>query len=560
MTDLAHLMLDNCPDMMLLVSPVNLQIELSNASAGTILGYNPGQLQGMVITEVESDLQDLFYWQDVQNSQLRDLIDQESLYRRQNGDLLAVRKSVHALNHDGKPLLLVRAIPVQDEHVVEDALAHTLSELRATLESTGNGILVLDWHGAVNSMNRLFGEMWAFPQDMLNWQDDGRILNFIVTQVQEPELLRERLNAVVHSGETHDVLHHTDGRVLEIVSRPQFLYEQIIGRVFSFQDITERKMAEDALRESRDFLEERVLERTADLHALNEKLENEKQLQGILIKKLEAAQNQLLQSERMASIGQLAAGVAHEINNPVGFVNSNLGSLQKYVADLFELIHVYERVQADLPDARKQQVIEIEEAIDLKFLREDVPNLLKESIDGLHRVTRIVQDLKNFSHVDEAERQWADIEAGLESTLRVVWNELKYKTEVVKAYAGIPQIECFPFQLNQVFMNLLINASHAIEDHGTITIRTGQEGARVWIEIQDTGNGIKPEHIGRIFEPFFTTKPVGKGTGLGLSLAYGIIQKHHGNIEVQSEVGKGTTFKVTLPLKQPDGVVSPSHV
>ncbi len=559
MTDLARLMLDHCPELMLLVNPSSLQIELANASAHSALGYPPGQLQGLTVTDVETDLQDLFYWQDAQAGQCRPVVDQEAQYRNIRGELLPVRKSVVVITTGEQPMLLVRATPSESEHVAEEALAQTLSQLSATLESTGNGILVLDWHGKVNSMNRMFGQMWEIPQDYLNSQDDGRILNFITGKIEESEPLRQQLDAVVHSEETRGLLHHHDGRVFEVGSRPQFLYEQIVGRVFSFQDITERTLAEKALRDSRDFLEERVLERTADLNAVNEKLKHEKELQGIFIQKLEEAQNQLLQSERMASIGQLAAGVAHEINNPVGFVNSNLGSLQSYVNDLFKLITAYEQTQPTLPDALKRQVKQVEEAIDLRFLRDDVPNLLKESIDGLQRVTRIVQDLKNFSHVDEAERQWADIEAGLESTLRVVWNELKYKAEVVKAYAGIPQIECFPFQLNQVFMNLLVNASHAIESHGTITIRTGLDDALVWIEIQDTGKGIKPEHLGRIFEPFFTTKPVGKGTGLGLSLAYGIIQKHHGSIEVQSEVGQGTTFKVTLPLKQPDPVVNPEH-
>jgi PAS domain S-box-containing protein len=443
--------------------------------------------------------------------------------------------------------------------VVEDTLARTLSELRATLESTGNGILVLDWHGKVNSMNRLFGEMWAFPPDMLNWQDDGRILNFIVAQVQEPELMRDRLDAVVHNAETHDLLHHGDGRVMEVSSRPQFLYEQIIGRVYSFQDITERTLAERSLRESRDLLEHRVLERTADLQALNERLESEKQLQGVLIRKLEEAQNQLLQSERMASIGQLAAGVAHEINNPVGFVNSNMGSLQGYINDLFHLISAYEQIQPVLSVELSRQVSLVRQEIDIDFLRDDVPKLMKETTEGLQRVTRIVQDLKNFSHVDEAERQFTDIEAGLESTLRVVWNELKYKSDVVKEYGGIPPIECFPFQLNQVFMNLLVNASHAIETHGTITLRTGQDASHVWIEIQDTGKGIQPEHMGRIFEPFFTTKPVGKGTGLGLSVAYGIVQRHHGKIDVRSDIGKGSTFRVTLPLKQPESIFTPAQ-
>jgi signal transduction histidine kinase len=250
----------------------------------------------------------------------------------------------------------------------------------------------------------------------------------------------------------------------------------------------------------------------------------------------------------MASIGQLAAGVAHEINNPVGFVNSNLGSLQHYVIDLLRLLTAYGRVESELLPGSAQLIASIKKEVDFEFMRDDITVLLNESLDGLKRVTRIVQDLKNFSHVEESESQWADLEAGIESTLRVVWNELKYKAEMVKEFAGVPQINCYPFQLNQVFMNLLVNASHAIEERGKITVRTGFDDKQVWVAVQDTGKGIPPENLPKIFDPFFTTKPVGKGTGLGLSLAYGIVQKHQGHIEVTSEVGKGTTFTVFLPI------------
>ncbi|MFZ3082189.1 ATP-binding protein [Rhodoferax ferrireducens] len=549
MNTLARLMLDNSPEMSLLVNPATLQIMMANASVVKTLGYSLAQLQGLAITEIESALQDVFYWDDVRTGQYLEVQNQEGQYRCAQGELLTVNKSIRLLDHEGAPLLLVQAVQTRNERKAEDALAQTLSQLRATLESTGNGILVIGWQGRIESMNRLFGKMWEISDDLLDSHDDGRILGFVAGRVIESELLHARLGAIVDKRETEDLLHHQDGRVFEVSSRPQYLGEQIIGRVFGFQDITQRTLAEAALRESRDLLEQRVGSRTADLNTVNETLQQEKERQAILIKRLEEAQNQLLQSERMASIGQLAAGVAHEINNPVGFVNSNLGSLQRYVTDMLRLLSVYEKAEGALPGAAIQEINQVKADIDVAFLREDVTNLLVESLDGLKRVTRIVQDLKDFSHVDESERQWADLEAGLESTLRVVWNELKYKAEVIKEFAGIPQVECFAFQLNQVFMNLLINASHAIEGRGTIAVRTGHDDTCVWVEVQDSGRGIKPEHLSRIFEPFFTTKPVGQGTGLGLSLAYGIVKKHDGRIEVKSELGQGTVFRVILPKK-----------
>lgn len=547
MTDLAQLMLDNSPEMLLLVDPATLQIVMANAPVANVLGYAPEQLTSMLITDVESALQDVFYWEDARTGQHAEVHNQEGQYRRADGELLAVAKSIRVLQFDGRTLLLVLATQAQGVREVQDALAQTLSQLRATLESTGNGILVLDWRGKVNGMNRQFGKMWALPEELLRVQNDSQVLAFIEDSVDESEQLRARLNAVVDHGETVDTLRHHDGRVFEISARPQYLDQQIIGRVFSVQDITQRTLDAQALRESRDRLEQRVLERTAALHALNATLNQEKERLAQLVKKLEAAQAQLMQSERMASIGQLAAGVAHEINNPVGFVNSNLGSLQTYVMSLLKLLAAYEQAADSLPQAATKQIAQVKKDIDFDFMCEDIVVLLTESLDGLKRVTRIVQDLKNFSHVDETDCQLADLEVGLESTLRVVWNELKYKAEVVKVFAGVPQIKCYPFQLNQVFMNLLVNASHALGDKGKITISTGFDDHQVWVAVQDTGKGIPPENLARIFDPFFTTKPVGKGTGLGLSLSYDIVKKHGGHIDVTSVVGQGTTMTVFLP-------------
>ena len=280
----------------------------------------------------------------------------------------------------------------------------------------------------------------------------------------------------------------------------------------------------------------------------HEALQAERARQEQLLHELAQAQGQLLQSEKMASIGQLAAGVAHEINNPVSFVNANLGSLQRYVAGLLDMVSAYEQYEVELAPATRAALAQIKQTADLDYVREDMPALLAESLDGLQRVKSIVQGLKEFSHVDEAQVQRANLETYLETTVKIVWNELKYKVELVREYGSIPEVDCMPAQLSQVFMNLLVNAGQAIKEHGRITLRTGHDTRNVWVEVEDTGSGIRPEHLSRIFDPFFTTKPVGQGTGLGLSISYGIVRKHGGQIEARSALGSGTCFRVTLPL------------
>ncbi|TVT36238.1 ATP-binding protein [Marinobacter vinifirmus] len=266
--------------------------------------------------------------------------------------------------------------------------------------------------------------------------------------------------------------------------------------------------------------------------------------QDALNARLEQANKQLLQSEKLAAIGQLAAGVAHEINNPVGYVYSNLQTLENYLNDLFRLTDAIDTA-ASLEDLRQ-----IRHNIDYNYLREDLKDLLSESREGIERVKTIISAMKDFSHIEEEEFKQADLHRGIETTLNVVNNELKYKAEVVRDFGELPHVECIASQINQVIMNLLVNAAHAIEDFGKITIRTRHQGDSVTLEVEDTGKGIASEHLNRIFEPFFTTKGIGKGTGLGLSLSFNIIKKHNGEIEVHSEPGQGTRFRITLPVTQ----------
>ncbi|WP_283204905.1 ATP-binding protein [Chitinivorax sp. B] len=302
--------------------------------------------------------------------------------------------------------------------------------------------------------------------------------------------------------------------------------------------------AEQALRQANEALELRVAERTEDLLVRNQELEASKH-------QLEEAQSQLLQSEKLASIGQLAAGVAHEINNPIGYVYSNLSALSGYLDEIFKLLTAYVEAEPELPTQRRMLLEGQRRQADLDFLRDDVRALFAECTEGLGRIKKIVADLKDFSRTGaDDEWQYADLRRCLDSTLNIVRNELKYKAEIVQDYHAIPEIECLPSQLNQVFLNMLVNASHAIADQGVITLRTEQEDDWIWVEIADTGAGIAEENLKRIFDPFFTTKPVGTGTGLGLSLSYGIVQKHGGRIEVTSQLGVGTAFRIWLPIRQ----------
>lgn len=257
--------------------------------------------------------------------------------------------------------------------------------------------------------------------------------------------------------------------------------------------------------------------------------------------------------------------MAHEINNPVGFITSNLGTLDEYRQDLVEILQAYlglEELVKKKPEWTDDEELAgalkklqgLKDRADLDFILGDFEKVLEESKEGTERVRKIVQDLKDLSHVDQAELKRADINKGLDSTLNIAWNEIKYKAVVTKDYGDIPGVYCYPQQINQVFMNILVNAAQAIEDKGEIKISTrylNDGDPRVEIRISDTGKGIPPENVCKIFSPFFTTKPVGKGTGLGLSMAYDIIKKHKGEIKVESQIGTGSTFIIELPVSGP---------
>jgi signal transduction histidine kinase len=286
-----------------------------------------------------------------------------------------------------------------------------------------------------------------------------------------------------------------------------------------------------------------LAQRNTEIERKNHDLEN-------ALAKLKRTQLQLVQSERMASLGQLTAGIAHEINNPVNFVSSNINPLRRDVADLLAILAKYEEhIGAQHLQEKFQAVDELKKDLDFSYMQQEIENLLNGIQEGARRTSEIVRSLRNFTRLGEDERKPADINKGLESTLLMLQHQLKKRVEVIKDFGVLPEIMCYPGKLNQVFMNVLVNASQAIVGSGKIFIKTSYDGEIVTISIKDTGVGMSNEIKQHIFEPFFTTKGVGEGTGLGLPITYGIIEEHDGNIEVYSEPGKGSEFVITLPAK-----------
>ncbi|MEA5471621.1 ATP-binding protein [Spirulina sp. 06S082] len=290
------------------------------------------------------------------------------------------------------------------------------------------------------------------------------------------------------------------------------------------------------LAEAQYFLEERVEERTQELQ--------------ITLETLQETQTQLIQTEKMSSLGEMVAGVAHEINNPVNFIHGNITHAQGYLGDLFDLLALYRESYPDL----KSEIQDKIEAIDFDFLQSDFPRILTSMRTGTERIKEIVNSLRNFSRLDESEIKDIDLHEGIDSTLIILSSKIKQGIEIIKDYGDLPKISCYPAQLNQVFLNLIVNGIDALLsseiEPKQITIRTcGTGEEEIQISIKDNGSGIPETILNKIFNPFFTTKPIGQGTGLGLAICYRIIEKHGGKIEVISEVGRGTQFTITLPTR-----------
>lgn len=302
---------------------------------------------------------------------------------------------------------------------------------------------------------------------------------------------------------------------------------------------SERERFVQKLEQSAQDLEQKVVQRTAELTQANDELSR-------ILSELQSAQSQLIQQEKMASLGQLVAGVAHELNNPIGFIYANFPHLEEYVRTLLDLINVIQKLP--LPDEVRDEFSAKLEAADIDFIRDDLLKIIRSGQSGATRIKEIISSLRSFSRLDEAMEKSVRLEDGLDDTLALLHHHLQKRIVVQRDYQLNAEILCHPGRLNQVFMNILYNAIQAITGEGIITISTRREHDWAVVEITDTGPGIPAETIGRIFDPFFTTKKVGEGTGLGLSISYGIVQDHNGQIDVQSTVGAGTTFTIRIPF------------
>ncbi len=425
--------------------------------------------------------------------------------------------------------------------------------------------------GRIEWVNQAFAERTGLPDDSLTGKKFFAVLSFkSQLNVQQTYIREQLLKGESFKFELSYQTHDDRECWLLIDGRPIQDTEGITSKYSVMStDITLRKLTEKDLEKTNQELEIRVQQRTLALIQEKEKLEQ-------TLQQLQKAQIQLIQSEKMSSLGQLVAGVAHEINNPVNFIYGNLTPAAEYTEDLLHLLQCY---QHHYPNPSPQLKAEIE-ATEIDFIMEDLPKILSSLKVGADRIREIVLSLRNFSRLDEAELKKVDIHTGIDSTLMILHSRLNIKSnnseiQVIKEYGQLPLVECYAGQVNQVFMNIIANAIDALEDlvvngqffiihnkatdneqshtgYPTIRIRTElTEDEQILIRIADNGSGIREEIRNRLFDPFFTTKDIGKGTGLGLSISYQIVvEKHQGQIECHSELGKGTEFIISIPVKQ----------
>ncbi|MBZ0165756.1 MAG: PAS domain S-box protein, partial [Candidatus Omnitrophica bacterium] len=417
--------------------------------------------------------------------------------------------------------------------------------LERTLTSAGEAIMITDRNGKIEYVNIAFERITQYKREdvigktplVLNsGQQDGEFYRGMWEKIRqghiwEGTLVNQKQDGTLFDAEqTIAPVKDSEGNISKFVS--------------VMRDITNRKKLEQQLQITNKEL--RDSEKAAK-NALSDLQKAHDDLKGV--------QNQLLQSEKLASIGHLAAGVAHEINNPMGFIGGNIDALDDYMSIYKEIWEVVESLKKSIEkqdwktaESHVEAMIKLEKDVNLEFVLNDIDNLIRESKVGVDRVRKIVLDLRTFARDDGGEKELIKVESVIDSVLSIVQSEIKFKLRLKKIYGDTPEIKCFSQKLGQVFINLLINAAQAVDDVGDLYLKTYCQEGMVCVEVRDTGKGIEPENLAKIFDPFYTTKSVGTGTGLGLSISYEIIKKQGGEMTVTSQVGVGTTFIIKLPV------------
>jgi len=477
-----------------------------------------------------------------------------------------------------------RAIQAYSQRIIhagtmEEFAEITVESIIETFELECSALFLLQETDRCFRIGGMFGIDEAHADCRLedNWitnkelEKEGRILIEQVAKDEEPFNSVGLAQVILSS--FHDENKHLEGILLGGISEDKKEYYDEIREelIPSFTVFTQQMSSLLQNFKAKKYLDEKVQRRTAEvtkqkqeieeknqelshqkeeLQTTNEMLADQKEELQSALENLKMAQSQLVQSEKMASIGQLVAGIAHEINNPVTFISAGVDSLWTNLEEVRQVLDIYHRITPENSGEKLKEIEAMKEQIDYKQAIREINELIESIRNGTERTTQIVNGLRTFSRLDEDVLKFADIHEGLESTLILLRNKYKNRIEIVREYGQLPPVECYPGQLNQVFMNILSNAIDAIEERGTITIATEKSNGKITIRIRDNGKGI-PENIrAKIFDPFYTTKEVGSGTGLGLSISHGIIEKHKGNIKVISDVGKGSEFIITVPVKQ----------
>lgn len=525
---------ENVPDVVAIVD-LNYNVLYITPSSISLFGVAPDELQNKSIVDIVTDED-----KDRFNKQISQVLtDFEHLTVEYK--LLRIGKikesfyaevTMGVIVDDESARIVVTVRDIEQKKIAEEKLRESEERFRFLAETTGDVLYryrydMLQYDYLSPAIKVLTG---------YTFEEINQIgLENITITVEYPEQLENDDSVpILNETNTRMVAHYlirTKDNQEKWIEDHAFLWregDKIIGTVGILQDITARKQLEFNLKERN--------------------IELEKALED-----LKKMQSHFIVTEKLASIGQLTAGVAHEINNPLGFVSSNLNRFEEYFYDLYDVYHKWASTKEILLslDEYKQVVEEIEKyekKVDVPFIYNDFSHLMQNSKTGIQRIKSIVESLRGFSYLGSASVSIANINQALDETIIMVWNELKYKAIVEKDYSPIPEIVCNIGELKQVFVNLLVNASHAIEQNGIINVKTYNDDKYVYIEISDNGCGIPEENLHKIFDPFFTTKPIGKGSGLGLWISATIISKHNGEITVKSQKDVGTTFTIKLPI------------